>query len=164
MNVSFRRTALLAALIISAATPAAQARGMAGQDSFSRSEALSDNELAGLRGGFISVGGLTIDFALNTRVLVDGVTQSSFTINSSSLDDLLPENLQRIVTVGQNNTNEALDELMRDPSVLTVIQNSEDNRVIQTFNQLDVTVSNTESFIQAHTTQGMDFQQVNALK
>ena len=70
----------------------------------------------------------------------------------------------RIVQIGQGNTLEALNELQNNPNIVTVIQNSQDNRVIQTINQLDLTVSNIESFRAQQTLDNLDYQQVISLQ
>lgn len=135
-----------------------------GGEMFSNSARVSDETLAMQRGKFISAGGLTFDFALQTRVLVDGVTQNDVIISSTALEAINRSDLQRIVQVGQGNTIEALNELQKNPNIVTVIQNSQDDRIIQTINQLDLTVNNVESFRTEQTLNNIDYQQVIALQ
>lgn len=132
-------------------------------DSFANSTPVGDEELSNQRGKFFT-GGLTIDFALTSRVLVDGVVQSNLSISSANLENIVPADLQRIVQVGTGNVNAALDELQKNPNIVTVIQNSQDNRLIQTLNQLDLTVNNVEAFRQDQNLTNIEFGQINALK
>jgi hypothetical protein len=158
---------LIASLLIT--TPASASKMHAAEDgfgnnTFSNSARVDDDTLSHQRGKFISAGGLTFDFALQTRVLVDGIAQNDVKISSSALDIINQSNLQRIVQIGQGNTLEALNEIQNNPNIVTVIQNSQDDRVIQTINQLDLTVSNIDTFRTQQTLNNIDYQQVISLQ
>lgn len=133
-------------------------------DTFSNSTRVDDATLSKQRGKFIAAGGLTIDFALQSRVLVDGLAQNDVTISSDALEAITGSNLQHIIQVGQGNTLEALNQLQQNPNVVTVIQNSQDDRIIQTLNQLDLTVSGIENFRTDQTLNSFDHQQVMSLQ
>lgn len=163
---TLRASCMIAALLASVCLPAS-ARDVFSEntgDSFGNSKPVDDSQLSEMRGGFVSIGGLTIDFALTTKVLVDGQVESDFSINSDNLDGIISSDLQRIVQIGAGNTNAALEELRSNPSVLTVIQNSENDRVIQTLNQLDITVSDTQNFINSIVTNTLNTQAVDVLR
>lgn len=109
-------------------------------------EPLADAELDRMRGGFVAPGGLLIDFTLSNRTLIDGEIISDFSLSAAELQTLSsPETLKRVVQLGDAN-NLALEELQNNPGVTLVIQNSLDEKVIQNFSILDVTVSNFTRF------------------
>ena len=163
------RSALLATTALILSLPSlAEARShdnaFESSDSFANSKPVTDGELSHQRGKFIAAGGLTIDFALTSRVLVDGIAQNDISISSDKINQFIPSDLQRIVQIGSGNTNAALNELQKNPNIVTVIQNSQDNRIIQTLNQLDITVNNIESYRRENTLNSIDFLQVYSLK
>lgn len=115
-------------------------------ETFDHSEAVPDSELAKMRGGFITPGGLMIDFAITTRTLVDGAKVSDITMTAQDLQNLSSsQDLQKLIQIGGGNSVE-LNELANNPNVGVVIQNSLDEKVIQQFSILDVTVQNFEQF------------------
>ena len=133
-------------------------------DTFANSAEVSDDELATMRGGFISMNGLTIDFALSTRTIIDGVTQSDILISSNNIDDLTTESLKQIVQVGEGNNVEALNQLSQNPTILVLVQNTVDNKVIQNLNVLDIAVANVQEFEYNSLTSMVDLGLVSAIK
>ena len=162
---SLRTTFLLSLLATCSMSNAAWAASpFESKEGFNRSAEVDDSELAGMRGGFVSAGGLVIDFALSTRTVIDGVTQTDLIISSNNIDDLTAQNVKQIVQIGDNNNAETLQTLANNAAVLTLIQNSVDNKVIQNFNVLDVAVSNVSEFQANSITALVDLSNVGALK
>lgn len=115
-------------------------------ETFDHMEPVSDAELSKMRGGFITPGGLIIDFAISTRTLVDNQVISDVTYNAETLQNLSSgDELKNLIQIGGNNSL-ALDELANNPNIGIVIQNSLDEKVIQQFSILDVTVENFTKF------------------
>ena len=133
----------LGAMIMAVSAPALAMPDMLEEDVFGTAP-VADEVLAQKRGGFITVGGLQIDFALTTRTLIDGVLERDLTVRSTSLQGLDVDQLRQVIQIGQNNDFQSLDEVLNNPGVVTVIQNSADDRVIQNFNVLDLNVSNVD--------------------
>ena len=150
---------MLAAPVAAFASPFDSPEG----DTFENSARITDNELDGMRGGF-QIGGLTIDFAVNTRTLIDGITQGDIVINSLNLPGVNQADLHQVIQVGQGNNAAALDAIAQNPGLINIVQNTLDGTVIQRFNNLDISVSNLAFFRSQALTPSIDFQAVNALR
>jgi hypothetical protein len=98
-----------------------------------------EETLSDMRGGFVSAGGLTINFGLLSTTWVNGSPATSLSVSSAA--NAVPQNLQQLVQVGSNNTFTVTPATLGS-NVLTLIQNNVNNTVIQNENKLDVTVSN----------------------
>lgn len=96
---------------------------------------LSDQELDMLRGGFVTAGGLHIDFSLRSMVLVNGeaVMQSVIGPSAAGLPQLQQLSQSAIAGAGT---------LVLSSGLHTLIQNDLDNQTIQSFKVLDVQVAN----------------------
>lgn len=106
---------------------------------------VSDDTLSGMRGGFISVSGLQINFGLYSQTMVNNNIVSNLTISTDGLNGILPGNLQQLIQTG--NSNQAGVSSSSVPiNVLTVVQNTTDNQIIQNANILDITVSNISAY------------------
>lgn len=103
---------------------------------------IPDSELATMRGGLIA-GGLHIDFNLVSQLSVNGDVLRNLNIDSDRLQDL--QNLQQVLQTGPGNRFDAAD-VLQNPSVTTVVQNSLDGALIQSFSGLDVVVNNYGEF------------------
>lgn len=130
---------LIAGLVTPAA--AAQSAPFSPEESFDSSVPLDDGELAVLRGGFIDVSGVKLDFELVNRTIIDGIPQSEFSISTESIGQLT-ELSQTIIQVGESNEFADLTGLVDIPNLLTIVQNSQDNTLIQNLNELDLTIQN----------------------
>ena len=121
----------------------------AGNSSPFDSAPVSNQELSEIRGGFLNAGGLLIEFGINIKTFLDGNLQKDISF-STVKNDALEKNsdqLRQAIQVGNNNQaipQELLDKL---PAIVTIIQNSDDNKIIQNINTLDINVSNTRSLI-----------------
>ena len=149
------RTLLVAAglLLVHEAAAAAIGNdfgGFAGDNPFANLETVSDADLAGMRGGF-SMGGLNISFGVEVLSMVNGtpVLQYSFTdqnlpgapLAPAGLQHILANNgLQNIIQVGPG--NEILNSFSGFEGMLTVIQNTLDNTLIQHFSTITINISN----------------------
>lgn len=118
--------------------------------SFDVASIAQDSTLSEMRGGFVFAGGLKINFGLmSTTTIIDQVTQavSKSTVNLSTdgLNGVTPQNLQQLIQAGAGNQT-AVPASNVPINVLTVVQNTANNQVIQNQNVLDITVSNLAAF------------------
>lgn len=157
---------LMFLMAISVAFPAMAGSfdGAAKEDSFDVARAVPDNELAKMRGGFLSAGGLRFDFALQTHTIVDGVAQNDVSISTRNLEGINANDLKQLIQVGQGNQVAALDALAENPALLNIVQNTQDNAVIQRFNTLTVDVSNVAAIRNQALLPAYDFHAVIALR
>lgn len=134
-------------------------------EDFSASPTVPDSELAQLRGGFVSLSGITVDFALNTRAIVDGTPISDVSINSNNLGSITDPGLRQVVQVGQGDASAALNALAQNPSILTFTQVNGNNRVIQQLTTLDLQINGSQSALRTQSlAPQLDFQAVQALR
>ncbi len=106
---------------------------------------VSDDTLSGMRGGFISVSGLKINFGLYSQTLVNNNIVSNLTVSTNGLNGILPGNLQQLIQAGSGNQAPVSSSAV-PVNVLTVVQNTTDNQIIQNANVLDITVSNISAY------------------
>lgn len=105
------------------------------------SEAVSDEELSDMRGGYLLAGGLKIDFAINSQTLVDGVLQNEVGFSTKDLSPDVPSST--IISIGENNVISKESIVGQDVgSVLTIIQNAVDSKLIQKFTTVDIEATN----------------------
>lgn len=146
MARSFRFTALASAtLALTLLASAAVAFDELDEDIFGV-DPVQDEQLAEMRGGFITVGGLQLDFALKNRTIVNGQELNNFILESTNMSEINSQNLQQVIQVGDGNQFESIDALMEIPGLVTVIQNSLSDTKIQNFNELDIVVNNFAEF------------------
>lgn len=130
------------------------------------SSPLSNKELSQIRGGYLMAGGLLIDFSINTKTIIDDVTVRDLQIastlqNQPALDN---SNLQKVIQVGQNNSAIPQELLDRLPTIATIIQNSEDNKVIQNLNTLNINVQNAAVFNSGNLSGVINNSTINSLR
>jgi hypothetical protein len=133
---------LLTTLMMISAAPVMAMEPLPAEDDLFGMAPVGDNELSKHRGGFITPGGLQLDFALTTSTIINGELQRSLTVASNSLQNLTTEQMRQVIQIGDNNNFDNVDAVLNNPSVTTVIQNSLDGTVIQNFNTLDLNVDN----------------------
>ena len=135
-----------------------------GQD-FTSVQRLGDSELDVMRGGFITSNGMHIDFNLVTRTLVDNTVLQETIIDSRTLASIDPNSLRTIVQIGEQNISSlAAVEAFQNPGVISVIQNTLNDKVIQSLNILDVNVTNVGNFNLQALVPLIDAQAVAALR
>nr|MBI1228762.1 hypothetical protein [Cytophagales bacterium] len=113
---------------------------------FNHQPNLKDEELDGMRGGFVTSNGVIIDFAFSANTLVDG--QLINQVELSTLSGAASETLRNIIQIGEGNSAfEGGISINNLPNVVTVVQNNIDNLTIQQINMLDLTVQNIDNFV-----------------
>lgn len=140
------------------------ADAFAKDESFRQFAALGDNTLDTIRGGLMLSNGMSIDFALTTRTLVDGVIMRETTVQSTNPQVINPADLHTIIQLGENNAAFANQAIPNIPGLLTVIQNTLDNKTIQNFNILDVNATNVSHFKMQSLPPQLNYQTVMGLR
>ena len=124
-------------------------------DPFSLWPRLSDQELAKLRGGFITADGLNINIGLEQLVMIDGTVKTHYNFDlsglgaSSGVPDLgAADQNKRIQLIQNGDHNQVTPDMPANfgGGALTVIQNSLDTQLIQNFTVLKVDVSGMSQF------------------
>ena len=124
--------------------------GFAGDNPFANLETVSDAELAEMRGGF-NAGGLNISFGIDVLSMIDGVPVIAYSFTDADLpgSPVVPGGLEHIVAnhglqnfirVGPG--NEIISSFSGFEGILTVIQNTLDNTLIQHFSIVTIDISN----------------------
>ena len=116
------------------------------QDGSFKVASISDDDLSDMRGGFLFAGGLRLDFGLTSTTAINGVIKSSFSFNTSRFNGTLPVNLQQAIQVGTGNNFTSPASAATSQTVLTLVQNTSNNAVIQSSNVLNLSVSNLANF------------------
>lgn len=132
-------------------TLAAAAPALGETDVWEGMPAVADQELAGMRGGYLDRDGVRIHFGIEQAVFVDGMLQAVTRLNAEDgLGGLATSPLLtgdsgwltdagvQLFRLGQP-SQLAGDELAPS-SFLTVVQNSQDQRVIDTLTRIDAVV------------------------
>lgn len=124
-------------------------QGFADDNPFAHIATVSDQDLAEMRGGFIA-GGLNISFGIDVLSMVNGtpVIQYSFTdanlpgapVVPAGLQHIIANNgLQTIIQVGPG--NQIINSFSGFEGMLTVIQNTLDNTIIQHLSMITLNIS-----------------------
>ncbi len=111
-----------------------------------QNNAVSNEDLSEMRGAFVSSNGMVIDFGLVTQTVINGNPVSQLEITSGQLNQINPSDLQKLIQVTEQSVDVrqlGIDDL---PGVLTVIQNSANDQLIQNFNILNLEVENLGNF------------------
>lgn len=150
---SLRTLVAAAGLLIAheATASALDDTGMGFEDDnpFANMDTVSDTDLADMRGGFIA-GGLNISFGVDVLSLVNGtpVIQYSFTDANLPSAPVVPAGLQHIVdnnglqnVIQVGDGNQIINSFGGFDGMLTVIQNTMDNTVIQHFSTITLDIS-----------------------
>lgn len=101
-----------------------------------------------------SIAKLTSDILPENEVLPDVIPEGSDLAENNSPADIVQD---AAATAG-------VDVIINTSTFATTIQNSNDNAVIQQFNQLDVTVSNLSEMQKLNIAQQLDFQSINSIR
>lgn len=134
--------------------------------------AMSDRELASLRGGYITGSGLEIAVGIKDSVFVDGVLQVMNTLNLPPLGEnsghLTAEQLSdRTTTVRQFGPGNTIAPGLFNnlqPGQFTVIQNSLDHAVIRNVTEISATVTVLNLYRDMNLRSVMNQQLVNAVR
>ncbi len=159
---------LLLAFLMGAGTPAfardhSPEASDDGDDVLFNEEPIGDEDLDGMRGGFVTSNGMVIDFSFSANTLINGQFINQIVLNTANVS-AAAGNLRRIIQVGEGNrafdSGPVIDGL---PNVLTVVQNNLDNLTIQQLNILDLTVQNMGNFINQAVRPEIEFQNTMTL-
>lgn len=146
---------MLGQLLLATVSPAGAAPEMLEQ-----LPAISDGELETMRGGYALAPGLEISFGIEQAVFIDGILQAVTSFNSASplINFSIPvgENAGTLLTSGEQLPSGILTPALLDTAaarshLFTVVQNSQDHRVIDTITKLDLAISGL-AFLRDHRT------------
>lgn len=111
-------------------------------------EPASDQEINGMRGGYVTEGGLNFSFGVEQAIYVNGVLKATNTLNIAKEGPGLPQaipgtagNTPTVVQIGPGNTFLPADLDQLQSGFFTVVQNSMDQQVIQNINKINATIS-----------------------
>jgi hypothetical protein len=141
-------------------------------DPFTLWQKVPDQELAKLRGGFITSDGLNINVGLEQLVMIDGTVKTRFNLDLSGLGrtsggaNPLASDQNKLIQLVQNGEHNLVT-----PDVpanfaggaLTIIQNSVDTQLIQNFTMLQIDVSGMSQFRGNALGRSIGVEQVRAL-
>lgn len=131
---------------------------------FDESSAVKEEDLGEMRGGFISAGGLEINFGFFAQTIVNGELQDSISLsNISSGAAINPADLISIVQIGDGNTLPANIAGGDIGAITNIIQNTLDNQVIQFSSFMNVDVKNMDLYMDQIRTTLMNHQAIGAL-
>lgn len=145
---------------------------LAGPEALNELQAINDRELDSMRGGYTSSVGLEITFGIETAVFIDGILQAITTFNSLSPVFNLPASR----VIGQNtgliSTSSGGPLVQRDLSLMdaeavnsrlfTIVQNSQDHKIINTITQINATVSSLDLYRQSNFMSSLQQRLINA--
>lgn len=114
---------------------------------------IGEDTMDGLRGGFVTPGGLTVSFGIERVVYVNGVLSSTTTLNVADLGRLVGGSIEAskalplgttvgLIQSGPNNT--FVGDVVSSGALATVIQNSLDNQQIRTITTINTQVNSLE--------------------
>lgn len=118
-------------LCVFIATPSVVMAGTPGADDLDSLQKADDEMLNVMRGGFLSAGGLEINFSIERAVLVDGELVSRTVIDLSQ--------------PSQVNGQTASGPSILPEGIMTVVQNALDLKVITNLNIINVEIANLRS-------------------
>jgi hypothetical protein len=160
------RVAMLLQLALASAGPV-----LAEPETLDELQAVNDRELDSMRGGYASSGGLEISFGIEQAVFIDGILQAVTTFNSGSATGNLPD--PRVV--GQNTGLISasgvqlvlgglapMDTEAVRSHLFTVVQNSQDNKIIDNITQINATVSSLGIYREMNLLSSLQHQLINA--
>jgi len=164
------RAAVLLQLALATANPV-----QAGSGPWDELQAVDDRELADMRGGYASPSGLEISFGIEQAVFIDGILQAVTTFNTVSplanLPDprLVVQNTGVISDSGVRLFQNGLTPMTMDAEALrsqlfTVVQNSQDNRVIDSITRIDATVHGLDAFRDSRFLSSFQQQMIETLR
>ena len=141
-------------------------------DPLSSWQKIPDQELAKMRGGFITSDGLNINVGLERLVMIDGTIKTQFNLDLSGLNQnsgkssSLPSDQNNMIQLIQNGENNLVTPDVPAKfggGALTIIQNSQDNKLIQNFTTLQIDVSGMSQFRTNSLGKSISIEQIRAL-
>lgn len=136
---------------------------MPAHEFFTEEAKVSDGELDTVRGKFIRVGSLEVKFGLTVGTYINGAIVQDFRLDANAVPNgIQPDNLIRQIQIGPDNSTVSPTQFSDVPGLVSVIQNSLDNQLIQQLNLLDAEISGFGGFKNEQTTQLFNLSQITA--
>jgi hypothetical protein len=141
-------------------------------DDLSLWQKIPDQELSKMRGGFVTSDGLSINVGLERLVMIDGTVKTQFNFDLSGLgqnsnkSSSLPSDQNNMIQLIQNGDNNLVTQDVPanfGGGALTIIQNSQDNKLIQNFTMLQIDVSGMSQFRTNSLGKSISIEQIRAL-
>lgn len=134
-------------------------------------DVVTEQELDLMRGGFSSADGLEISFGIEQAVFIDGVLQLATNLNASQLSSMLrkqvaPSNTDPMVAQGLNIMQSDFSTVTMNVDKIgsridTIIQNSGNQRVIDSITLINASVSSLGLFRELNLLNTFQQQQIN---
>lgn len=133
------------------------------EEFFTETAKVSDGELDTVRGKFIKAGALEISFGLTVGTFINGAIVQDFRLDAEAVrGGIQPENLVRQIQIGPDNSSINPASFSEVPGLISVVQNSLDNQLIQQLNLLDAQVGGFGGFKAEQATQLFNLSQIQA--
>lgn len=133
-------------------------------DEFDEAALVSNEELSGMRGGFVTSNGLILDLGLATQTIVNGTIVEQTELSPEALRNVDPQTLRTLVRVNETTTTTSKLGLDDIPEIVTIIQNDSNNVKIDQITALNIDVKNVQSFTTQTQTPGLNFSAIMALR
>jgi hypothetical protein len=119
---------------------------------------VSEQVLDSMRGGFTSADGLEISFGIEQAVLIDGILQvvKTFSASSTSVTNMLPQQVSDLRSTAMT------PDAIRSQVNTIVIQNSLDQKVIDSITLINATVTSLGLSRERSLLHSLQQQQINA--
>lgn len=160
----------MAQLTLAAASPA-----LAERAAWEGMSAVADRELAGMRGGYLDRDGVRIHFGIEQAVFVDGMLQAVTRLNDENGlvglaasqpltgdSEWLTDAGMQLFRLGQS--TQMVGEYLAPTSFITVVQNNQDQRVIDTLTRIDAVVHGLTALRDNRTLQTLQNQMIDSLR
>lgn len=158
LKIWWRKSTLLVAMLLLLGL-ALGSPALAAPEALHELYAVNDWELDSMRGGYMSSAGLEITFGIETAVFIDGILQAVTSFNSISPVVNLPDSRVIVQNAGLTSTSgdalvqsgfSPMDSEAVSSHLFTIVQNSQDHRVIDTITQINATVSSLGLYRQSN--------------
>jgi hypothetical protein len=146
-------TLLIGLLFISASCPAHET-----MNEFKGLKVVADRDLDTMRGGFVSSGGLEISLGIVKAVFVDGVLQTTSTLNIPRLGELNGVTPMQISNLHSNSA-----AFVQNTGNQIVIQNGANQKIIQSMTVVNATVNSISLLRDINLMSRINQQLVNVL-
>ena len=143
----------------------------AGPEALNELQVVNDWELDSMRGGYATSAGLEITFGIETAVFIDGILQAVTSFNSLSPVFNLPDSRVIGKSAGLLSTSggplvqsgfSRLNSEAVSSHLFTIVQNSQDHRIIDTITQINATVPSLNLYRQSNLMSSLQQQLIGA--
>jgi hypothetical protein len=133
---------------------------------------IPDQELAGMRGGFITADGLEVNLGFQQLVMINGTLKTTLNMDLTGLGGNSKEQANalqqsKMIQLIQNGDHNLVSPDIANnfsAGALTLIQNSLDTQLIQNFNVINVDVSKFSQFRNNALGQSLNLEMVRSLR